>query len=69
MLGSELSIELSKFYIKTNKVVQTLNDIRIKKDLNGFVRKAIGGKKNGEYQGAFIRRKAERTNLPVLKGE
>jgi hypothetical protein len=54
---------MSKFYIKTNKVVENIHDINAKRDLNNYVKEVIQNKeKSTNYQGAYIRRVAERDN-------
>lgn len=52
----ELPLNLSKFYIKTNKVVENVHDICAKKDLNNYVREAIHTQQQTPYQGSYIRR-------------
>lgn len=58
----ELPLNMSKFYIKTNKVIETVHDICAKKDLNCYVRGVINSKEKGQYQGTYIRRISEREN-------
>lgn len=53
---------MSKFYIKTNKVVENVHDICAKKDLNSYVREVINNKEKNLYQGTYIRRISERDN-------
>jgi hypothetical protein len=54
---------MSKFYIKTNKVIENIHDISAKRDLNNYVKEVIQNKeKSTNYQGAYIRRVAERDN-------
>lgn len=58
----ELPFNLSKFYIKSNRVVETVHDITAKKDLNAYVKDVIHNKEKQPYQGTYIRRLAERDN-------
>lgn len=51
---------MSKFYIKTNKVVENVHDISAKKELNNYVKDIIQDKQKNPYQGAIIRRHSER---------
>lgn len=53
---------MSKFYIKTNKVVENVHDICAKKDLNKYVKEVIHNKEKSPYQGTYIRRISERDN-------
>lgn len=57
---------MSKFYIKTNKVVENVHDICAKKDLNCYVRDVINNKEKSPYQGTYIRRISERDNKENL---
>lgn len=56
----ELPLNMSKFYIKTNKVVENVHDISAKKELNNYVKDIIQDKQKQPYQGAIIRRNQER---------
>ena len=58
----ELPLNMSKFYIKTNKVIETVHDICAKKDLNNYVKEVIQKKEKTLYQGTYIRRISERDN-------
>jgi hypothetical protein len=58
----ELPFNLSKFYIKSNRVVENVHDIGAKKDLNAYVKDVIHSKEKPPYQGTYIRRLAERDN-------
>ena len=53
---------MSKFYIKTNKVIENIHDICAKKDLNQYVKGVINNKEKTPYQGTYIRRVSEREN-------
>ena len=60
---------MSKFYIKTNKVVENVHDICAKKDLNNYVKEVINNTKDkmGSYQGTYIRRISQRDNKENLE--
>ena len=58
----EIPLQMSKFYIKTNKVVQNVHEICAKKDLNHYVKGVINNKEKNPYQGTYIRRISEREN-------
>lgn len=58
----ELPLNMSKFYIKTNKVVENVHEICAKKDLNSYVKEVIHNKEKSPYQGTYIRRLSERDN-------
>jgi hypothetical protein len=51
---------MSKFYIKTNKVIENVHEISAKKELNNYVKDVIQNKEKAPYQGAMIRRHSER---------
>ena len=53
---------MSKFYIKTNKVIENVHDICQKKDLNHYVKEVINNKEKTPYQGTYIRRVSQREN-------
>ena len=55
-------MNMSKFYIKTNKVIENIHDICTKKDLNHYVKDIINNKEKTPYQGTYIRRVSEREN-------
>ena len=40
----EIPLNMSKFYIKTNKVIENVHDICTKKDLNHYVKEVINSK-------------------------
>lgn len=56
----ELPLNMSKFYIKTNKVIETIQEIHAKKDLNTYIKDVMQNKENNPYKGTFIRRISER---------
>lgn len=58
----ELPFNMSKFYIKTNRVVENLHEISAKRELNAYVKDVIHTREQAPYSGALIRRQAERTN-------
>jgi hypothetical protein len=58
----ELPLNMSKFYIKTNKVVENVHDICAKKDLNHYIKGVIQNQEKSPYQGTYIRRISEREN-------
>lgn len=51
---------MSKFYIKTNRVVADVHEISARKDLNAYVKGVINSQQTAPYAGALIRRKDER---------
>ena len=53
----DLPLNMSKFYIKTNKVVENLHDVTTKKELNKYIKEVIENKEKAPYQGAYINRK------------
>ena len=53
---------MSRFYIKANKVIENINDINAKKQLNRYVKEIINNNQKASYQGPFIRRISERQN-------
>jgi len=56
-----LSMNMSRFYIKNNKVIQHPSEIEKKQELNNYaIGVAKNGKNNDNYQGAVIKRQAER---------
>jgi hypothetical protein len=52
----ELPLNMSKFYIKTNKVVENVHDINAKRDLNNYVKDVMQNKDKAPYQGSYIKR-------------
>jgi len=53
-----LVLNLSKFYINNNKVVQHVADINKKEDLNNFTREVVKGKKKeGQFDGQVFKNK------------
>lgn len=54
----ELPFNMSKFYIKTNRVVENIHEISAKRDLNKYVKDVIHSKDSKAYQGALIRRQS-----------
>lgn len=62
----ELPFNMSKFYIKTNKVIENVHEISAKKELNAYVKDVIQSKDKQPYQGAIIRRHSERDNKENL---
>jgi hypothetical protein len=51
---------MSKFYIKTNRVVADVHEISARSDLNAYVKGVIHSQQTAPYAGALIRRQAER---------
>ena len=47
---------MSKFYIKTNKVVENVHEIYAKKDLNHYIKGVMNNQEKTPYQGTYIRR-------------
>lgn len=62
----ELPLNMSKFYIKTNKVIESVHDICAKKGLNNYVKEIIHNQQQTPYQGDYIRRVSERHNKENL---
>ena len=65
----ELPLNMSKFYIKTNKVVENLHDINTRKDLNKYIKEVINNKEKAPYNGAYIKRKDEREDKENINVE
>lgn len=56
-----IALNMSKFYINCNKVIEHPNEIKQKEDLNNYaINLAKVGKPTGQYQGAMVKRQTER---------
>ncbi|KAL4497508.1 hypothetical protein ABPG73_020605 [Tetrahymena malaccensis] len=56
-----LSMNMSRFYIKNNKVIQHPSEIEKKQEINNYaINVAKAGKNQNNYQGAIIKRQTER---------
>ena len=67
----ELKFNMSKFYIKTNMVIDNPYEINIKEELNNHVKEIIATESPTKFNGQIIRRQKERnskTELEITKG-
>lgn len=65
--NEDLPLNMSKFYIKTNKVIDNIHDIIAKKELNKYVKDVIETKQKNAYHGTLIKRNTERENKENIK--
>ena len=67
----ELKFNMSKFYIKTNMVIDSPYEIHIKEELNNHVKEIIATESPTKFQGQILRREKERkpkAELEATKG-
>jgi len=64
-----LVLNISKFYINNNKVVQHVADISKKQDLNNYTREIAKGQKKEQYQGPIFNEERNRDDEEEKKRE
>lgn len=75
-LNGEHTMNMSRFYVKTNKVIDHINDIEKNEDINNYAINATKNTKSAQndFKGQFVKRKVERDsdksqNEPILNNK
>ena len=69
MAADDCKMNMSRFYIKNNKVIENVAEIEKKEDINDFAHKITAGEEvdkhiNSAFTGTYVKRKQVRDNIP-----
>ena len=64
---NELGFNMSKFYIKSNMVVENTHEIVEKSEFNGYLKDVMNNETHKAYTGAIIKRETERISKQGAK--